>query len=133
MIGRDGRSEQQDQLKEFALYGSSRLGLAVADKIVETTYSSEDPDTIQTRSTRGEKQYEQANHLGNVLTVVGDQKWVLDPNVDDATDTGSAVCRGRSPQGRMASYDILEIACFIQFHTVESIYQQESTTLCLVF
>jgi RHS repeat-associated protein len=83
----------QYKLTELDIYGSSRLGLTDPDKRITTkTYTAlvnpfsmrfdnnivtgtDNPgaDTLHTR-TRGKRQYELANHLGNVLSVVTDRK-----------------------------------------------------------
>jgi RHS repeat-associated protein len=64
---------------ELNLYGSSRLGVKNANKVigyyngVSTVY----PGMISTpenRRTLGEKSYELSNHLGNVLAVISDRK-----------------------------------------------------------
>ena len=57
--------------KEVPLYGSSRLGQRnFANKML---FSSTPPDEAYVR-TRGRKFFELSNHLGNVLTVISDQK-----------------------------------------------------------
>jgi len=51
---------------EYSIYGSSRLGIK-KDTVTETYQADE-------LSTRGTRQYELANHLGNVMVTVGDYK-----------------------------------------------------------
>ena len=45
---------------------------------------------LPTASIRGEKQYEQSNHLGNVLTVVSDYKLGIDIDADDIAESYDA-------------------------------------------
>ncbi|MFN9393776.1 MAG: hypothetical protein ACK57W_10680, partial [Flavobacteriales bacterium] len=59
------------RVSERHIYGSSRLGMDVTTyDFISTTY------TITNETTRelGHKQYEISNHLGNVLSVITDQK-----------------------------------------------------------
>ena len=59
------------RVSERHIYGSSRLGMDVTTyDFISTTY------TITNETTRelGRKQYEISNHLGNVLSVITDQK-----------------------------------------------------------
>ena len=59
------------QLSERYIYGSSRIGMNVSTHVFGS-----DPYTALTETTRelGRKQYEISNHLGNVLSVITDQK-----------------------------------------------------------
>ncbi|MFN9801526.1 MAG: hypothetical protein ACK54P_16025 [Bacteroidota bacterium] len=58
-------------LSERHIYGSSRIGMDVSTHVF-----GPDPYTALTETTRelGHKQYEISNHLGNVLSVITDQK-----------------------------------------------------------
>ena len=56
--------------KEIDLYGSSRLGMLIADIDVDTTL----PTAATVFFLRGKKRYELVNHLGNVLVVISDVK-----------------------------------------------------------
>jgi hypothetical protein len=58
-------------LSERHIYGSSRIGMDVSTHVF-----GPDPYTSLTETTRelGHKQYEISNHLGNVLSVITDQK-----------------------------------------------------------
>ncbi|HVG16539.1 MAG TPA: RHS repeat-associated core domain-containing protein [Chitinophagaceae bacterium] len=58
-------------LNEHHLYGSSRIGIVSRKVDVKTTFV---PASILNFS-RGEKQYELSNHLGNVLTTITDKKF----------------------------------------------------------
>ncbi len=58
-------------LSERHIYGSSRIGMDVTTyEFISTTYTATDEATREL----GYKQYEISNHLGNVLSVITDQK-----------------------------------------------------------
>jgi RHS repeat-associated protein len=58
-------------LSERHIYGSSRIGMDVTTyDFISTTYTA----TNETTRELGHKQYEISNHLGNVLSVITDQK-----------------------------------------------------------
>ena len=63
------------RIKEHDIYGSSRLG-TVIDSIQLIGAMS---DTINYNRVLGQKEFELANHLGNVITVVSDKKIAQDP------------------------------------------------------
>ena len=72
----DRRIDASEETSEFMLserhiYGSSRIGMDVSTHVF-----GPDPYTALTETTRelGRKQYEISNHLGNVLSVITDQK-----------------------------------------------------------
>ncbi|MFO0449580.1 MAG: RHS repeat-associated core domain-containing protein, partial [Pseudomonadota bacterium] len=59
------------RVSERHIYGSSRIGMDVTTyDFISTTYTA----TNETTRTLGHKQYEISNHLGNVLSVITDQK-----------------------------------------------------------
>ncbi len=58
-------------VSERHIYGSSRIGMDVTTyEFISTTYTATDETTREL----GHKQYEISNHLGNVLSVITDQK-----------------------------------------------------------
>ena len=59
--------------KEFVIYGSSRLGI----------YNG---STSEGKRTLGNKKYELSNHLGNVLSVISDNKLGIDSDADLIAD-----------------------------------------------
>lgn len=73
---------------EMDLYGSSRLGMAVQHLALDTTIvlSGGFGTAIKSSFTRGEKVYELANHLGNVLVTISDKKLGVDQNSDGVID-----------------------------------------------
>jgi RHS repeat-associated protein len=81
----------KQQLKEQHIYGSSRLGYRQAIIDVDVLASTNDY-----RRELGYKRYELSNHLGNVISVISDEKIAYDngsgsvanysPNVVSATD-----------------------------------------------
>lgn len=72
-------------LTERHIYGSSRVGMNTEQ--VELTLTSLTIVEDERVRVLGKKQYEISNHLGNVLTVVSDEKRVLDTNSDGMVDT----------------------------------------------
>ncbi|MBX2910224.1 MAG: hypothetical protein KF706_11395 [Chitinophagales bacterium] len=79
------RNNDTLKLNEVPLYGSSRLGVWNANKVLridsvlhETEIEEQDPQDPATEGVTyiaaGEKQYELSNHLGNVLATVSDRK-----------------------------------------------------------
>ncbi len=59
-------------LEELELYGSSRLGVKqVSQQMSALSFTSETGNNYRVL---GLKQYELSNHLGNVLSVISDQK-----------------------------------------------------------
>jgi RHS repeat-associated protein len=69
-------------LQEQHIYGSSRLGILTRNTPAEGPWYD-----INNRSlSRGLKQYELTNHLGNVLTTITDKKLAIDNNADDTVD-----------------------------------------------
>ena len=76
------------KLKETHLYGSSRLGLVTAPTVATSTTNIPGGvlATIST-FTRGEKNFELTNHLGNVLVTISDKKILITP-----TGTGGGGC-----------------------------------------
>ncbi len=82
--GSDGFITSQ---KEVPLYGSSRIGLQkFTDRILN---GGTTPDLI-IGSLRGQKYYEQSNHLGNILATVTDLKVGLDGDGDGITNSYEA-------------------------------------------
>ena len=65
---------ENEVLDELVIYGSSRLG----------SYNGK---TDQRKRTLGNKKYELSNHLGNVLSVISDNKIGIDSNADLVADT----------------------------------------------
>jgi RHS repeat-associated protein len=61
---------------EVDLYGSSRLGVYNRTINVEAAVPSTPPNPFSTTFERGDKFFELANHLGNVLVTVSDKKLV---------------------------------------------------------
>jgi RHS repeat-associated protein len=67
--------------KSSSIYGSSRVGVYDANKLLEVGGQSIAPTTT-VHITRGLRKYELSNHLGNVLVVVSDKRTsVCDPNM----------------------------------------------------
>ena len=64
--------------KEIDLYGSSRLGMLIADIDVDTTL----PAAATVFFMRGKKRYELTNHLGNVMVVISDVKKPIRSTID---------------------------------------------------
>ncbi len=66
------------KLEELHIYGSSRLGLLLEEKVLETSGELVQPMTSTLAKYRhwvtGRKRYELNNHLGNVLSVISDRK-----------------------------------------------------------
>lgn len=70
------------KLKEYSIYGSSRLGVKnvgriIAEQAFDNSQSTPSPDNLGYKGyahVLGQKYYELTNHLGNVLTVVSDKK-----------------------------------------------------------
>ncbi|QQX76520.1 MULTISPECIES: RHS repeat domain-containing protein [Aequorivita] len=60
-------------LSEHHIYGSARLGMEQKDQTIFST-ANLPPATDLLRKTVGDKRFELANHLGNVLAVVSDKK-----------------------------------------------------------
>ena len=80
-VGVEPGSYSGFKVKEFNIYGSSRLGVLQDVTILDPEYYSEgipNPNNPATPShtTRplGKKRYELTNHLGNVLAVITDRK-----------------------------------------------------------
>ncbi|WP_276482877.1 RHS repeat protein [Paraflavitalea pollutisoli] len=77
---KDSLSRLLLQQEDIHLYGSSRLGMFRPDSrnIDDTTSNSKGPGLLfpyyGTVHYRGAKQYELANHLGNVLTTISDRR-----------------------------------------------------------
>jgi RHS repeat-associated protein len=67
--------------EEAHIYGSSRLGMYTPDKKMG------DPGLVKETDTRGYKQYELTNHLGNVLATITDRKL---PETQDGKTTYTA-------------------------------------------
>lgn len=59
-------------LQDFSIYGSSRLGTKILN--LDILFSSNPPGLYQL----GSKRFELSNHLGNVLTVITDQREAID-------------------------------------------------------
>ncbi|MGB0525061.1 MAG: LamG-like jellyroll fold domain-containing protein [Flammeovirgaceae bacterium] len=71
---RQQENESEVELrKEFPIYGSQRLGYYRATEIISAN-STETKGIAQGQHALGHKQYELSNHLGNVLTVITDNK-----------------------------------------------------------
>lgn len=77
--------------KEVPLYGSSRIGL---QKFSDRTFGGGTSDStvpgLLIGSTRGQKYYEQSNHLGNILATVTDLKVGLDTSDDGIVNSYEA-------------------------------------------
>ncbi len=69
---------------EFHLYGSSRLGIKKAD--INQVHNHDIVFPLHYYDTRGLRQYELTNHLGNVHTVISDRKIPADTTHYDTTD-----------------------------------------------
>ncbi|MFP5041655.1 RHS repeat-associated core domain-containing protein [Parasediminibacterium sp. JCM 36343] len=60
---------------EKHLYGSSRIGMVTIQTVADQTITLDDgSNAILSTFTRGEKVFEESNHLGNVLVTVNDKK-----------------------------------------------------------
>lgn len=73
-------------LRELPIYGSSRLGLP---RESDTLYNSGSPvDTVPVAwsTLLGDKEYEQTNHLGNVMSTISDKPFPMDTNSNGTTD-----------------------------------------------
>ncbi len=74
----DPNAFMEYRLDELHIYGSSRLGLLLVDKVLESNGMAHRsmPATLGKYShwIAGNKRYELTNHLGNVLSVVSDRK-----------------------------------------------------------
>ena len=83
----DLETPESYHLSERHIYGSSRIGMITEKVEYSYTYSSntmvainendfvvEDRIDVIYSTTLGYRQYELSNHLGNVLSVIGDQK-----------------------------------------------------------
>jgi RHS repeat-associated protein len=75
------------RIKERDVYGNKRTGL---DQNSTELIGASAPDTDTYVRTLGNKQYEESNHLGNVLAVVSDKKLPHDDDLDGNTDRFSA-------------------------------------------
>lgn len=95
MYGSDGRFRQKYSLSEWDIYGSKRLGTLAANMLMEdesldgtmdastgtftasTTYTPiiTPTPTAYFNHILGQKRYELANHLGNVLAVISDKSF----------------------------------------------------------
>jgi hypothetical protein len=72
-------------VKEFDIYGSSRVGMLSDDSLI--TCNSCLPSTgYSTSLFTGRKQYELTNHLGNVLATISDKKIYYDATGDSVAD-----------------------------------------------
>jgi len=78
-------SNYTDKVKEFNVYGSSRLGTISLDRVINSSFP-EEIDTQRIASYRNLKTYELSNHLGNVLTTISDRKLGSDLNADGLAD-----------------------------------------------
>jgi len=96
----DGQGNLDDNLylSERNLYGSSRLGMERINQIIASTdptlvniNGQNDPANDITVQQIGDKRYELANHLGNVLEVISDRKLHIE------TSSGSGVLAHYSP------------------------------------
>ena len=67
------------------IYGSDRLGTVNRNKLISSTPSTPEEDTILTDE-YGYKQYELTNHLGNVLATISDRKVAVDSSSNDSID-----------------------------------------------
>jgi RHS repeat-associated protein len=75
------------RIKEKDIYGNKRTGL---DQNSVELIGASAPDTDTYVRILGNKQYEESNHLGNVLAVVSDKKLPHDDDIDGNTDRFSA-------------------------------------------
>jgi RHS repeat-associated protein len=73
-------------LIEQPLYGSSRLGMESVNKLLWHKDTAVVYNDISYNTVRGNKQYEVANHLGNVLVTVSDMKVGVDSTGNDTID-----------------------------------------------
>ena len=77
-IPRTGGTEQKLHWSEVPLYGSSRLGIYAPDTVL--TSGTVNTTDIYLSASRGFKQYELSNHLGNVLATISDRKISITAN-----------------------------------------------------
>ncbi|MCH2045483.1 MAG: RHS repeat-associated core domain-containing protein, partial [Saprospiraceae bacterium] len=106
LTGDPSTGQLTQQLQEWSLYGSSRLGvkntnlstrtLSLSSSLNIPRNMTEDLDRTASddeffESDRGFKAFEQSNHLGNVLAVVSDKKLGVDNNADGKSDTYGAI------------------------------------------
>ena len=101
----DGTLNDQMQMKEFDIYGSSRLGVYnvpleqaniafaptqnrgyLPSKYVQNSLTLSSTDALVKSYSIGYKFFEQSNHLGNVSSVFSDKKIAIDNNNDGVID-----------------------------------------------
>lgn len=68
------------QLNERIIYGESRLG------VTRDTIDLLSPPTVAIHEVLGKREYELANHLGNVVSVINDKIVAVDSNSDQTVD-----------------------------------------------
>lgn len=68
-------------LNESYIYGGKRIGLLSQD-VISPLFTGLNPDPVFAR-TLGQKEYENTNHLGNVLAVVSDRRFVKQETTHD--------------------------------------------------
>jgi len=73
-------------LVEQSLYGSSRIGVDVSNRLLWQRDTNLVYGTAAYNTVRGNKQYELTNHLGNVLATVSDKKVGVDSTNDGTYD-----------------------------------------------
>jgi hypothetical protein len=83
----DTEENETLKLSEWMLYGSSRLGVLRANKVLDENA------TTTTTFAYGRKYYELSNHLGNVLSTISDAKLAVDEYDDGNTDYFEAVVK----------------------------------------
>jgi len=75
------------KLKDFSIYGSARLGVLKAEKVLYTdTSGTIDYSNNPVNFAEGSKDYELSNHLGNVMVTISDKKLPVDYDNDSIPD-----------------------------------------------
>ena len=79
-------NEDTLRMREFDMYGSSRLGVLNDDTLITCLSCSSAVATNPVSAWIGNKQYELTNHLGNVLATITDKKVYFDSTGNSVAD-----------------------------------------------